>query len=257
MYERYVKDYLNGMSLRQISEKYHISRNNLSKYLKEQNIPIRYTNITSRKYTCNENFFENIDSEEKAYWLGFIMADGFIQSHIHNNSKYIGIALKKEDKKHLEKFKNTINATYKLQEYVQDGYNQNSEKIRILICSSKMYNDLVNLGLSESKTFHESFPNIPQHLQRHFIRGVFDGDGSIYWNNRDKCLGVHICGNKDLLLGIINYFEKLGCSKNIQKSRSISDIHFSHTKALFVLNEMYKDSTVYLDRKYEIYKKYS
>ena len=45
MYERYVKDYLNGMSLRQISEKYHISRNNLSKYLKEQNIPIRYTNI--------------------------------------------------------------------------------------------------------------------------------------------------------------------------------------------------------------------
>ena len=118
-------------------------------------------------------------------------------------------------------------------------------------------NDLVNLGLSESKTFHESFPNIPQHLQRHFIRGVFDGDGSIYWNNRDKCLGVHICGNKDLLLGIINYFEKLGCSKNIQKSRSISDIHFSHTKALFVLNEMYKDSTVYLDRKYEIYKKYS
>ena len=58
-------------------------------------------------------------------------------------------------------------------------------------------------------------------------------------------------------ISIINYFEKLGCSKNIQKSRSISDIHFSHTKALFVLNEMYKDSTVYLDRKYEIYKKYS
>lgn len=257
MYEKYVDEYLNGKSLRQIAEEYHISRNNLSKYLKEQNISIRYTNITSRKYYCNDSFFETIDTENKAYWLGFIVADGYIQSHIRNNSKYVGITLKQGDKKHLHKFKFDISATYPIIDFKQDGYTSNSKKSRILICSKKMYNDLMLHGLQENKTFHEYYPNIPIHLQRHFIRGVFDGDGCIYWDNRDKCLGIHICGSKDLLLGIINYFERLGLKKNIQKNCSIFDIHLSHKKALFVLNEMYRDSTVYLDRKYKIYKKYT
>ena len=110
MYEKYVKEYLNGMSLREIAEKYHISRNNFSKYLKEHNIPIRNQKITSRKYYCNEDFFEKIDTEKKAYWLGFIMADGYVQSH--NNGKYLCIGLKIEDKGHLEKFKKDIFGYY-------------------------------------------------------------------------------------------------------------------------------------------------
>ena len=254
MYEKYVKEYLNGMSLREIAEKYHISRNNFSKYLKEHNIPIRNQKITSRKYYCNEDFFEKIDTEKKAYWLGFIMADGYVQSH--NNGKYLCIGLKIEDKGHLEKFKKDIEATYEIKEYLSKGYNENHKIARILISSEKLYYDLRKYGIVENKTFYEKYPIIPLHLQRHFIRGILDGDGCIYYAKRDKCLGVHICGNKDLLLGITKYFESLGCSKNIQKSRSISDIHYSNKKALFVLNELYKNSTVYMDRKYEIYKKY-
>lgn len=254
MYERYVKEYLSGKSLREIAEEYHISRNNFSKYLKEHNIPIRNQKITSRKYYCNESFFETIDTENKAYWLGFILADGYIQTH--NNSKYIAIGLKLEDKKHLEKFKKDIQATYEIKEYSGKGYNENHKIARILISSEKLYDDLRKYGITENKTFYETYPRLPLQLQRHFIRGVFDGDGCVYYAKRDKCLGVHICGNKDLLLGITKYFENLGCSKNIVKTRSISDIHYTHKKALFVLNEMYKESTIYLDRKYDIYKKY-
>lgn len=84
------------MSIREIARKYHISRINFSKYLKENNYEIWKQDKTSRKYYCNFDFFECIDTEEKAYWLGFLYADGYIIKHNYNN--IVGLNLKVSDR---------------------------------------------------------------------------------------------------------------------------------------------------------------
>ena len=67
-----------------------------------------------RIYQVNENYFESIDSDEKAYWLGFLSADGYI----HEGRNTITLALQESDKVHIEKFKKAISATYPIKEII-------------------------------------------------------------------------------------------------------------------------------------------
>lgn len=75
--EKIIKDYLNNKSIRQIEKDYNVDRKTTGKFLEEKGIKSLKGNHY-RKYFHNENFFENIDTEEKAYWLGFMFADGYI-----------------------------------------------------------------------------------------------------------------------------------------------------------------------------------
>ena len=88
-----------------LSKEYHVGRDTLSNFLKSENITIRKSNITSRKYSCDENYFECIDNEEKAYWLGFIYADGYITSKRAHGSQNFGVSLAIKDKKTFRKIK--------------------------------------------------------------------------------------------------------------------------------------------------------
>ena len=127
LYKEIKTEYLNGKSLRMLSKEYHVGRDNLSNFLKSENITIRKSNITSRKYSCDENYFECIDNEEKAYWLGFLYADGFIESKRGTYSQKFGIMLSYRDRKHLEKFNKCLNSNYVI--HLEDLY---LESIRCL-----------------------------------------------------------------------------------------------------------------------------
>lgn len=92
-----IEDYNNGLSLTLLAKKYNVNRHTLSRYFKISNIKV----INKQNETkFNENIFDVIDSEEKAYWLGFLFADGYISSS--KNTIELSLALK--DKEHLEKF---------------------------------------------------------------------------------------------------------------------------------------------------------
>ena len=75
--QKIIEEYLNNKSLRKIEEEYGVSRNTISKFLEKNNIKTT-TGNHYRKYFHQEDFFENINTEEKAYWLGFMFADGYI-----------------------------------------------------------------------------------------------------------------------------------------------------------------------------------
>lgn len=117
----------------------------------------------------NDSFFENINTEEKAYFLGLLFADG----NVYLKRNRVQITLINEDAYILEKFKEVINSSAKL-------YIDREKYSKLILGSKKMCNDLISLGCTPNKSLTLKFPDkIPKELIHHFIRGFFDGDGSI------------------------------------------------------------------------------
>ena len=125
----------------------------------------------NRKYSLDEDFFGVIDSEEKAYWLGFIAADGGVYK------RTLEITLKSSDVGHLRKFASAINSDCPIKGIRKDGI---ITKYRIRINSVKVVKDLSMLGIVPNKTFIvRPTPGISKSLLRHYWRGVVDGDGCL------------------------------------------------------------------------------
>lgn len=124
----------------------------------------------------NIDYFEKIDTEEKAYWLGFIYTDGYISPKLNA----LRIEIKSTDYLHLQKFANIFGRkVYYANRTLGD---KTFTSCYVSIYSKKIIKDLNNLGIVNKKSdkdVYNFFEYIPKRLMRHFIRGVFDGDGTI------------------------------------------------------------------------------
>lgn len=116
------------------------------------------------------NYFEFIDSEDKAYWLGFIYADGCVTK----DHKQLIINLAPKDYNHLEKFKQCIQGKYQIR------FKDNNRYVSYCVSCKQFIEYLINDGCIPHKSLILQFPNtniLPIEYRRHFIRGYFDGDG--------------------------------------------------------------------------------
>ena len=247
-----VEDMMNSnLTYQEIMKKHSIGGRCYRKIKEEFNI--RKVANRKKKFSVNDDYFEKIDTEEKAYWLGFMYADGCIRKN--GNYYIIKIDLAAYEYDHIVKFKNAINATYNIQMY-NYKYSGNS---RLILGSEKMFKDLVNLGCKPNKTSILKFPTVkqvPEILLRHFIRGYFDGDGTINIMKNFKVpqARFQLLGTMDFLNGFCKYIEPYIGNVNIHPSRGIYYIQIGgnkKTKVIFDL--MYNNSTIYLQRKYDIY----
>lgn len=143
--------------------------------------------INTPKYNIDEKYFEKIDSEAKAYFLGFLYTDGTVSKDKETN-KRVQMSLSTKDKYILEEFKKELRTTKPLQltkrnaRKIGDITIKKSEIITMNISNVKIRKDLINLGLIPQKTKKMTFPNnkiLSDKFLRHFIRGVYDGDGTI------------------------------------------------------------------------------
>lgn len=133
-----------------------------------------------RKFTVDFNFFENIDTEEKAYTLGFLYADGCIASTL-NKIQFDQLEPQEDI---LFKIKEVMQAEAPI--HTHKG-KHNRTRYRLLVCSKKMCQDLLKLGIIPNKSLTLTFPTkVPQEFLRHFIRGYFDGDGCIWIGNEKE-----------------------------------------------------------------------
>lgn len=255
-----IKDYKEGLSGCKIAEKYKIKTHQVYYILKKNGVKTRSNKENSRRYTHDENFFEIIDSEEKAYWLGFIYADGYI-SIASSGQKVFGISLSINDKKHLEKFKNDIKATNPINEYASSGYSSN-HYCRIAITSEKTVNDLIDKGVVEHKTNVLTFPTeeqVPKHLVHHFIRGYFDGDGCItsyklsgYDRYKTSFVGTYKFLQSINEIIYEKYSIKIPRLFKRREDHEVYSLEYASNKRSKILyNFMYENATIYLDRKYE------
>ncbi len=207
----------------------------------------------TRHFAFNENYFENIDTEDKAYFLGFIVADGCI------SDKTNSIKIIQKEQEILFKFKKFI-------EFDGNIFQSKSRNISIItVTSEKIKKDLFNLGITPNKTRTVKYPSIPENLQSHFIRGVFDGDGciSIREDKRDgqKRGQFNICsGNQDF---IIEFYNKISNYANLSNKNKIRNpkgtyyvVDWGGLSDLEKIHDfLYKDASVFLTRKKETFDK--
>lgn len=240
-----IKDfYLNqNKSCNWIGNYFGCFHSTISSLLKKDNL-LENKEIRLKKYKrkINENFFEKIDTEEKAYWLGFLYADGNVSNEKQKN---LQICLSSEDKEHLLKFSEDIESEYSVGEY-----NYKSEVVQLRIPNEKIVNDLINCGCFPRKTFILKAPSkeiVPDSLKRHFIRGYFDGDGC-----KSKTHLIFL-GTENLLNWIskelpIEHKTKVikPNGKNIYRfGLSVSSLE--RDKKIY--DYFYKDSKIFLERK--------
>jgi hypothetical protein len=245
-------DYLLGLSYNLLSEKYNICTWSIGNVLRKNNIKSRI-----RKYNCNEDYFEKIDTNEKAYWLGLLFADGYVRKRKQCNGRHkqggiVGISLKSGDEYLLEKLIIDLESTYKLTKQIKDGF----LSYKLEVNSSKMANDLINLGCVPNKSLILMPPNLSDKFVPHFIRGYFDGDGSI--GKYGGRLKFTLLGTNELLVWILNFFKNKGMKKTpkIGKKKNIHSIQVNSKLDIDLIeNILYTSSNdYYLKRKKEKFK---
>ncbi len=203
----------------------------------------------------NLDFFQNIDTEEKAYWLGFIYADGCIM----NSGYTFTISINKKDEEHLQKLSDIFNKP--LRSFTQTCSLMNNtnvcEMVKLYIYNKSMYNDLLKCGVEERKTYSDTtqiLESIPEKLIHHFIRGYFDGDGTITCqSNNMRIAYFNLIGIKDFLIQVQNILNKNVLSSNVVTIRPNKNIYTltynKHKNMREFYDWIYYDSTIYLNRK--------
>lgn len=250
--ERKVISMYNGghYTVSEICELFNVSKYKIRTVLKNNGIKSK----TSKKYDYNDFIFENIDSEEKAYWLGFLYADGYVRKRSGVGSE-LRLKLSIKDMDHLIKFKKFISPDEKTPLVYEE--NKNSKCYKISINSSKIVDDLINKGCINKKSSLIEFPYfLNKELTNHFIRGYFDGDGSISFSDKQICLNF-VSGSENFLKKLK---KELSNGSNCKESNLVGSsdrfkyIQFSAKDDLYkIYDYLYKNSNVYMDRKFQKY----
>jgi len=245
MSEQIIKLYKQGHSAPAIAIEMGTSPYHIYKILITNHIPRRTHREKSLRYSVNESFFDDIDSEDKAYWLGFLAADGY------QTGTVVGCSLSLKDKRHLMVLKETLNATHPVKVYTQtSGYKPGSKYCRLIITSPKLCAGLEKHGVVKNKTHKLEFPNLPSHLERHYIRGYFDGDGC--WAKSKKSASgftMKVCGTKQFLIAMAKAM-KLS-PQRVHKHKTIYCLEKSGKDVLRLMDHLYVDSYIALERKKE------
>ena len=244
---------INKFSMKAIGEKYGVSKTVINRILMENNISKKQDNHI---YQCNYDYFENIDSDEKAYWLGFLAADGC--NYRRETNATILLNIHQKDLDHLIKFQASLNSNIPIKNLIQnDGFSNNTPMSRFAINSMKMSKDLEKLGIVPRKSLILKPPIIDEKYYLPFILGYFDGDGSICKLKQYTNYEGSIQGTKEML-NWINSVLQLDCKlrqRNPNSNLNNYYISIGGTNKIYnILYKLYNSCNIHLERKYLIYK---
>lgn len=137
----------------------------------------------------DKRYFCKIDTPTKAYWLGFIYADGYIVYNQKSRNYEVSIELQQEDRYILKYLRDEIGGDHKVIDKVNtksfNGYTYTTQSSVLRIYSKDIARDLINNGVVPNKTSSDIYPEC-RCFFKDFIRGFLDGDGSIVYNNKDN-----------------------------------------------------------------------
>jgi len=173
--EEILKLYNDGLSMMKIAKHFGFkSYGPIRTVLRKEGINLKLRiGSNSRVKNIDETFFDSIDTPDKAYILGWIISDGYV------NKYKLTFCIK--DLEILKKIKSIMNSDHKITDYTYYDKRTNKyyQRYSLQITSKKIVNSLTNLGVHQSKSFTVDLPDIQEHLHQHLIRGIFDGDGYI------------------------------------------------------------------------------
>ena len=259
-----------GRSIKSISCKL----SELGKHLKEKT-EIEKANYR-RAYSVDDNYFEIIDSQKKAYWLGWMITDGFVITKINSkrgseNHNSIGLKLQEKDRYVLEDFKKDLNTNVSIKtiksrkafEYTNKITNKTvcikgGNQAELRFSSAKMIQDLAKYGIHQNKTYDVVFPKkLDSKYYPGFIAGVISGDGciDIKKNRKGFILRCTIAGTLDLVQKIREIFIKeiyFNSEKKISKyesSKCLYRLELNQTEAIALYYWLQKNGISLMERK--------
>lgn len=198
-----------------------------------------------------ENYFEEINTKEKAYFLGLLMTDGnvFIKNNIHK----VSITLQEQDKYLIEKFCKEIKLNKKVTSDGRGCYG-------VQVCSKKMCEDLSKYHIVPNKTFTIKLPHLKEEYMPHFLRGCIDGDGSVgFYKRKDRRSHkkmIRLCCASKLFLEEVKSFltQKIGVGGFIreEKKDSLYQIYYNANGDVYkLINYLYDGENICMKRKYD------
>lgn len=243
--------YQAGKSCTKIATSMHCDVLRIKRVLEEHGIEIVPKKFEKRLYHLNRDFFNNCN-EASAYWLGFIAADGCLSRPSKDSpASVLSIGLAAKDRDHIEKFKKAIGASHKLYEYAE-----RKPTTRFVVNDIEFVKTILahNIGPRKSLVYDPK-PNLPQKLMHHFWRGMIDGDG--YVSNRRNALFCGLCGSLNTVQAFADFFDlpQAIVVSNVKSDTPTYGIHLSYLPAAKLLDRLYVDATIWLDRKHDAYEK--
>lgn len=214
--------------------------------------------MRKRIYTLNESFFETVDTAEKAYWLGFITADGCVYHSKRDNTFALVLNLASRDGEHLEKLRQALGSNSPIKDVMSRGFNRDGRdrkfpQKRIVFHSRKLAADLAQCGVYPRKSLTSKPWSAPATLAGHYWRGVIDGDGC--WSlaaSGQWCLqltGTYamVSGFSDFLVGLI------GKPARISSHGTYATAQLTGLEAIKeVARNLFRGDSVWLNRKKEL-----
>ena len=232
-----------GYNSRKVCELLHIGKSTLFKNLKQFGL-----SFSDHKW-FDIYKFDTIDSEEKAYWLGFLFADGYVCGY-HNQ---LEVSLKSDDIDHLLKFKTFLEDKRDDSIIKISKVNLNDkqfERCRYIVGDKHFHEELINKGCIPNKSLILKFPDInifkSEELVFDFIRGYIDGDGCLTISRGRPY--IYVDGSKDFLTGLMDFIPEFKIVPNRNKNHCT--IRANTKESLEIYKKLYSNSTIYLDRKY-------
>ena len=246
-------------SHKEIGEIFGISQTQVSNILRKNGIKLPKSRLNMSKLSLDVDYFKTVDTPEKAYWLGFICADGCI----YKNGGKLTIMVK--DQEICEKFKAAVKSDHKIayKETYDNRTHKTYAEYSIQITNALFVSNIINLGVTSEKSSILSFPNIDEKYYSYFVAGLFDGDGSISFKNTGN-VACNLISTKEVLDFIQNYLQNTyqispkTLIKVSENCNNVFKIYWQNDKdCLKFLDFIYQgEEHLYLKRKYERYKQF-
>jgi len=270
------KLYLSGKSLREIGEKVNISHVSVSTILKSNNVKLR-TRSKARRLALLNGKFENKKyryfnekifdkwNRTSAYLIGLLLTDGTVTKRIGptgltQDSRF---SLSLIDEGHIKKVEKALGGSL----YTRITTKNIKSQYSIQVYSKHAVDRLIQIGITPNKSLSVKWPEVPEELEHHFIRGVFDGDGSVFLDRRSNRLRVSFTsGSYDFISTLRSRLieRNITTSRLYQEQRKVNIVYMIRITKYDAISTFYKyiygglgAKDIYLDRKHNKFKEFS